>query len=158
MKISQRDLVRQLTRDTAALAMPEGRRVGQPGHEIAVRFLKQRLSESNLSPWKDEEFALTYKLPHPETKQLQEFTNLIAVIPGKDRDLPPILLGAHYDSVIDAPCADDNATSVALNLAIAKEFSESELQRDLIIALFDAEEPPHFAGKTMGSIRYYNDH
>ena len=158
MKATHRKIVRQLTADTAALAMPEGRRVGQPGHEKAVSYLTQRLTELKLAPWKGDQYALKYEFPHPNTKQLQEFTNLIAVIPGKDRTLPPILLGAHYDSVIDAPCADDNATSVAMNLAIAGEFAEGELERDLIIALFDAEEPPHFYGQTMGSLRFYSDH
>jgi Zn-dependent M28 family amino/carboxypeptidase len=80
------------------------------------------------------------------------------VIPGKDRSLPPLLIGAHYDSVIDAPCADDNATSVALNLAIAEAFVNRPLERDLIIAFFDAEEPPYFLGPCMGSNRFYQDH
>jgi len=158
MKLSPRKLIQQLTADTTALAMREGRRVGQPGHEKALRYLTERLAELKLAPWQGDRFAITYELPHPNTRQLQEFTNLIAVIPGKDRSLPPILLGAHYDSVIDAPCADDNATSVALNLAIAEEFAEEELERDLIIALFDAEEPPHFLGTTMGSRRFVEDH
>ncbi len=158
MKLSPRNLIQRLTADTAALAMPEGRRVGQPGHAKALRYLTQRLTELKLTPWKGNQFALTYELPHPNTGKPQEFTNLIGVIPGKDRTLPPLLLGAHYDSVIDAPCADDNATSVALNLAIAEEFAAGELERDLIIALFDAEEPPHFLGKTMGSRRFVEDH
>ncbi|MEM7600180.1 MAG: M28 family peptidase [Verrucomicrobiota bacterium] len=158
MNKSRRELISQLTADTSALATPEGRRVGQPGHARALRFLSDRLRGLGLAPWKGSEFALTYTLPHPTTKQLELYTNLVAAIPGKDRNLPPILLGAHYDSVIDAPCADDNATSVAMNLAIAEEFGKEELSRDLIIALFDAEEPPHFFGKTMGSIRFYRDH
>ncbi len=158
MKLSPRNLIQRLTADTTALAMREGRRVGQPGHEKALRYLTQRLAELNLTPWKGGQFALTYELPHPKTKKRQAFTNLIAVIPGKDRSLPPLLLGAHYDSVIDAPCADDNATSVALNLAIAEEFAGGKLERDLIIAFFDAEEPPHFLGKTMGSRRFVEDH
>jgi hypothetical protein len=158
MKLSPRNLIQRLTADTSALAMPEGRRVGQPGHAKALRYLTQRLTELGLAPWKGNQFALTYELPHPNTGKPQEFTNLIGVIPGKDRTLPPLLLGAHYDSVIDAPCADDNATSVALNLAIAEEFAGGELERDLIIALFDAEEPPHFLGTTMGSLRFVEDH
>jgi len=158
MKLSSRKLIRQLAADTSALAMREGRRVGQPGHEKALRYLTQRLAGLKLAPWKGDRFALTYERPHPDTKRLHEFTNLVAVIPGRDRSLPPILLGAHYDSIIDAPCADDNATSVALNLAIAEEFAEGELERDLIIALFDAEEPPHFFGPTMGSRRFVEDH
>ncbi len=89
MKLSPRKLIQQLTADTTALAMREGRRVGQPGHEKALRYLTQRLAELRLDPWKGDRFALTYELPHPNTRQLQEFTNLIAVIPGKDRSLPP---------------------------------------------------------------------
>ena len=158
MKLPRRKLIQSLTADTTALAMPEGRRVGQPGHEKALRYLTDRLDLLGLDPWKGDRFALTYERPHPNTGRRQEFTNLIAVIPGRDRSLPPILLGAHYDSVIDAPCADDNATSVALNLAIAEEFAEEELERDLVIALFDAEEPPHFCGPTMGSRRFVEDH
>ncbi len=158
MKLSHRKLIRRLAADTAALATPEGRRVGQPGHAKARHYLVGRLSELGLLPWRGDGFALRYELPHPNTKLPQEFTNLVSVVPGKDRSLPPILLGAHYDSVIDAPCADDNATSVAMNLAIAEEFAAGELERDLIIALFDAEEPPHFYGQTMGSLRFYEDH
>ena len=45
MKLSHRKLIKQLTANTAALAMPEGRRVGQPGHEKAIRYLTERLAE-----------------------------------------------------------------------------------------------------------------
>lgn len=138
--------------------MPQGRRVGQPGHEKARLFLEARLAEIGLTPFHARGYRLPYRLPHPRTRKAQDFTNLVGVVPGRKRKLPPILLGAHYDSVIDAPCADDNATSVALNLAIAEEFVNRPLDRDLIIALFDAEEPPHFMGKTMGSIRFHQDH
>jgi hypothetical protein len=82
----------------------------------------------------------------------------VGVVPGRDRSLPPVLLGAHYDSVIDAPCVDDNSTSVALNLAIAEEYVLRPLERDLVIAFFDAEEPPFFLGDTMGSRRFCEDH
>jgi hypothetical protein len=44
------------------------------------------------------------------------FSNLVAVLPGKDRNLKPILVGAHYDSVISSFCADDNAAAVAIAL------------------------------------------
>jgi hypothetical protein len=60
--------------------------------------------------------------------------------------------------VIDAPCADDNATSVALNLAIAEMVMQEPLDRDLIIALYDAEEPPYFLGDRMGSTRFFEDY
>lgn len=158
MKLSTRKLIQRLTNDTTALALPRGRRVGQPGHELALEYLRKRIDELELLPFFGNDFALCYERPYPGTGKTQRFTNLIAVIPGQDRSLDPILLGAHYDSVIDAPCADDNATSVALTLAVAEEFLGSGLQRDLIIAFFDAEEPPHFLGETMGSTRFYEDY
>ncbi len=158
MKTLKQDLVTRLRADTAALALPEGRRVGQPGHDLARAYLLGRLRDIGLDPFLGNGLELTYNRSHPATGKPQRFTNLIGVIPGSDRSLPPLLLGAHYDSVIDAPCADDNATSVALNLAIAEAFVDEPLERDLIIALFDAEEPPHFLGSTMGSRRFYEDH
>ena len=91
-------------------------------------------------------------------KKPQGFTNLVGTIRGRDRSLPPVLLGAHYDSVIDAPCVDDNATSVAHNLMLASHYAHHPLERDLVIAFFDAEEPPHYLGETMGSRRFVEDY
>ena len=186
-------LQQQLQHDTAKLAMKDGRRVGQPGHAIAIEFLRSRMEEIGLDPFTGDSFLLPYGENQVATTQrfafstatitdddvheiLREelamelcgsnstsqtgldFCNLVGVIPGIDRTLPPLLIGAHYDSVIDAPCADDNATSVALNLAIAEAFVGSPLQRDLIIAFFDAEEPPYFHGPCMGSNRFFEDY
>ncbi|MDC0305647.1 M28 family peptidase, partial [Akkermansiaceae bacterium] len=76
----------------------------------------------------------------------------------KNRNLSPVLIGAHYDSVIDAPCADDNGASVAISLAAAYAIAQSGgLERDLLVAIFDAEEPPYFQSECMGSIRFYED-
>lgn len=151
-------LEEQLRKDTETLAMPKGRRVGQPGHDVAREYLLQRLDEIGLVPFHRCSFELPYagKLYH--TKEDHVFINLVGVVPGTNRDLPPLLLGAHYDSVIDAPCADDNATSVAMNLAIAEMAMTWELDRDLIIALYDAEEPPYFLSQSMGSTRFHDDH
>jgi aminopeptidase YwaD len=116
------------------------------------------MTSMGLSPFHGDGFELRYLMPHPMGKKPQKFTNLIGVIPGRDRSLPPILLGAHYDSVIDAPCVDDNATSVAHNLMLASHYACHPLERDLVIAFFDAEEPPHYLGKTMGSRRFVEDY
>jgi hypothetical protein len=191
-------LQQQLQDDTAALAMKNGRRVGTPGHEIAMNYIHDRMEKIGLEPYIGDGFMLPYAAQvrkstisqaeyHQSSFEMDEesiwreelaaelgelnsssvcvdelteqsFCNLIGVIPGKDRSLPPLLIGAHYDSVIDAPCADDNATSVALNLAIAEAFVNRPLERDLIIAFFDAEEPPYFLGPCMGSNRFYQDH
>ena len=151
-------LVNTLKAHTQALALPNGRMVGHPGHEEARLYLAKQMERFELTPFSGNRFELPYERPHPNTGEPTHFTNLAGVIHGTDRSLPPLLLGAHYDSVIDAPCVDDNATSVALNLAIAEEFVARPLRRDLIIAFFDAEEPPYFLGQAMGSRRFCEDY
>ena len=151
-------LERQLRDDTEAIALPKGRRVGQPGHDVAREYLIDRLDEIGLIPFHGDSFELPYTSKLWPSRKKHTFTNLVGVAPGTNRDLPPLLIGAHYDSVIDAPCADDNATSVAMNLAIAEMAMTWPLERDIIIALFDAEEPPYFLSESMGSTRFHDDH
>ena len=70
----------------------------------------------------------------------------------------PLLVGAHYDSVIEAPCADDNGAAVSICLALGRLAEQAGgFERDLIVAIFDAEEPPHFKKASMGSIRFAED-
>ena len=140
------------------MALENGRRVGQSGHDIAREYLLEKMDELELLPFEGESFELKYQGIHPETGKSQLFSNLIGVVPGRDRELSPVLVGAHYDSVIDAPCVDDNATSVAMTMELARYFKSQSLERDLIVAFFDAEEPPHFLGETMGSRRFCEDH
>ena len=144
--------------DVRAIALPLGRRVGQPGHDSAREYLRGRLEEIGLEPFRGGGFELPFQAPEAYSGEEITFTNLVGVVPGLDRTLPPVLVGAHYDSVIDAPCADDNATSVAVALAAAETFVREPLQRDVVIAIFDSEEPPYFLSQSMGSIRFYEDH
>lgn len=138
-----------IKQDTIALALPSGRRVGQSGHEKAIHFLKKRMREEGLVPFVGDDYSLKY---------CEQFVNLAGVAKGTDNSLNPILIGAHYDSAIDAPSADDNAVSVALILKIARHIKNHPLQRNTIIVFFDAEERPFFNTKNMGSIRFCNDY
>ena len=78
-------------------------------------------------------------------------------LPGKNPDLDPVLLGAHYDTCGPFPGAGDNAAAVAVLLSAASHLIEHPADRDIILAFFDAEEPPFFLEPTMGSIRFYED-
>lgn len=158
MNLPHSILVDRLTKHSQALALPLGRKVGEAGHEVARQYLLKQMNRLGLKPFKSDDFNLSYEMIHPVTRDPQIFHNLVGVIPGRDRTLPPILLGAHYDSVIDAPCVDDNATSVAHNLVLADHYTNQPLERDLIIAFFDAEEPPFFLSSRMGSNRFVEDH
>jgi len=149
---SRDSTIRRLKSDTVAICLPHGRKVGAPGHDEAKAFLVHRLEEIGCVPYTGGSFELPYH------RKRTDFCNIIGVVPGRDRALAPILVGAHYDSVINAPCADDNAAAVAIALSTAEMMiARGGLQRDLIIAIFDAEEPPYFQTESMGSRRFWQD-
>ena len=145
-------LIQDLESHVRELCQPEGRVVGTDGHKRAEKWVAQKLSEIGCKPYAGESYALPYE------REGISFTNFAGSIAGKDRDLPPILIGAHYDSVISAPCADDNGSAVAITLAVAESIAAAGgLNRDLVVAIFDAEEPPYFQTSCMGSNRFYHD-
>ena len=145
-------LATRLEQDVRELCKPGGRVVGSDGHAAAEAWVARRLAEVGLEPYRGDSFAMPYHVAG------EDFTNFAGVVPGADRSLPPVLIGAHYDSVIPHPCADDNGAAVAITLAVGKALANAGgLQRDLVVAIFDAEEPPHFLGDSMGSIRFYKD-
>lgn len=145
-------LARKLKQDVAAIALPEGRVVGSPGHAKARRYLLTRMEKLGLESLQGNGLELTYSWDG------EDFSNLVGVVPGTSPSARPVLIGAHYDSVIPAPCADDNAAAVAIALAAAEILGRMKLRRDVVIAIFDAEEPRHFLQRSMGSIRFYEDH
>ncbi len=149
---SIKDLSKNLEKTVYELCLPGGRMVGTPGHEVAKSYLRRALSQTGCIPYQGDSFDLPYSCLG------EDFINLVGVIPGANRDLPPILIGAHYDSVIPDPCADDNGAAVAIALAVAAAAKNSpQMERDLIVAIFDAEEPPYFLSSAMGSTRFYED-
>ncbi len=50
----------------------------------------------------------------------QTLTNLIGILPGKDRALPAVLLMSHHDSVWGSPGASDDTAGVAASLEVAR--------------------------------------
>lgn len=80
--------------------------------------------------------------------------NLEAERRGTSRADEIVLLGAHYDSVIGCPGANDNATGVAGVLEIARLLGALAVPRTLRFVLFVNEEPPWFLTDAMGSRRY----
>lgn len=140
-----------LQADVEALATSGGRMTGTPGHEEARRYLLSRMSAMGLAPYRGAAVDLPYGFGD------ETFNNLVGVVTGRESGRKPVLIGAHYDSVIPAPCADDNAAAVAIALSTAEALIEARPERDVVIALFDAEEPPHFHQPSMGSIRFFED-
>jgi hypothetical protein len=80
--------------------------------------------------------------------------NLIVEIPGGTKPEEIVVIGAHYDSVIGAPGADDNASGTAALLALVKLPRLQKPARTLRFVAFVNEEPPFFMTERMGSLVY----
>ncbi|WP_395394766.1 M28 family peptidase [Novosphingobium sp. BL-8A] len=83
------------------------------------------------------------KLNHRSGAQMAQIplVNIVAVLPGKDRDLPAVALMAHYDSVWGSPAAADDGAGVASILETMRALSlDKERRRDVIVVLTDGEE------------------
>jgi hypothetical protein len=65
-----------------------------------------------------------------------------------------VVIGAHYDSVLECPAANDNGSGVAALLSLARTFSARETHRTLRFVAFVNEEPPYFQTNQMGSWVY----
>ncbi len=76
----------------------------------------------------------------PSLEKFQTGVNVFAEKPGSNREAGAILIGAHYDTVLNSPGADDNASGVAVLLEIARLFNSDSTPRTLQLAFFDKEE------------------
>jgi hypothetical protein len=80
--------------------------------------------------------------------------NVAAERRGVERPDEVVVIGAHYDSVIGSPGANDNATGVAAIVELAREFATRAPARTVRFVGFVNEEPPFFRTADMGSLRY----
>ncbi|MCK6546656.1 M28 family peptidase [Myxococcota bacterium] len=147
----------ELVRITRVLTSDElaGRDEGTAGGLAARAFLTAELERCGLEPLAASGYA------QPIDGSLG--ANLLARIPGASSTLGArtVLLSAHYDHL--GPCgggicrgAVDNAAGVAVVVAVACTLRSLTPARSVIIALWDAEEPPTFLTPRMGS-RFYVD-
>jgi Zn-dependent M28 family amino/carboxypeptidase len=84
-------------------------------------------------------------------------TNLLGTIAGTSSPDRLIVLSAHFDHVGAEDCpgicngAYDNAAGVSAVVEIACAIARAPLEKTVLVALWDAEEPPTFLTETMGS-------
>jgi Zn-dependent M28 family amino/carboxypeptidase len=80
--------------------------------------------------------------------------NLEIALRGRVRPHEIVLVGAHYDSVLGSPGADDNASGVAALLEMSRLLVDAKPARTVRLVAFVNEEPPFFATPRMGSEVY----
>ncbi len=78
--------------------------------------------------------------PHAFEVKRESHLNVIATISGKSDAAPPLILGAHYDTVKGSPGADDNASGLSVLLTVADILRWIELDSPVQLAAFGMEE------------------
>lgn len=162
-------VLNRLRADIAELTMYPDRSVGSRGHAAARAWVVDRMGFLGLEPFSGQDYLLPYR------QHGIEFANVVGVAPASFEAFTPgaagvgaagvgaashlpVVLGAHYDTVPGTPGADDNAASVAVVFEVAARLLRDPADRPVIIAIFDAEEPPYFHTSAMGSTRFVTDH
>lgn len=88
----------------------------------------------------------------------QEVRNLEVVIepPASEANAKTLVVGAHYDSYLHAPGANDNGTGVAGVIELARLLADLQGRSSIRIrlVLFVNEEPPYFKTELVGSLLY----
>jgi Zn-dependent M28 family amino/carboxypeptidase len=136
----ERALARALRNDVTELAATIGER--RLGHgtslDDARRYIETELARASFQPTLE-----TYEVRGTKV------SNVVAELSGKTREL--VVIGAHYDSVEGAPGANDNASGVAMLLALARELAGKKHEKTLRFIAFANEEQPYIESGEMGS-------
>ncbi len=102
------------------------------GHFFVQEYIRQQFTQ-----WGSVDFH-TFQVGSKICKNL--ILNLSSQSVQNKANLPPILIGAHYDAVPGTPGADDNATGVAVLLELARKFATEPARYPLRLVAFDMEE------------------
>ena len=84
----------------------------------------------------------------------RQVRNMVVEKSGQNPAHSIIVIGAHYDTVVGTPGADDNATGVAGLIELSRLLKEYKNKRTIRFVAFPHEEPPYFFTHHMGSRQY----
>jgi hypothetical protein len=113
--------------------------------EKAARYIESALTSAGYKP-EPQEFTVRGK----------KVRNVEVTIDATKLDTETIVVGAHYDSAIGTPGANDNATGTAAVIELARLLSDlkGKSGKRIRLVLFVNEERPYFATDEMGSLQY----
>lgn len=124
----------------------EGRAAGSPGGLAARAWVLERFKSVGLQP-----VSGSYVFPFTFTRMTMsgrvngEGANVVGLCLGSDTKAPVFVVSAHYDhlGVRDGAIyqgADDDASGIAVMLAVAEHCQRTPFRRTVVFAAFDAEE------------------
>ena len=93
-------------------------------------------------------------LEQPYEVEGHTYKNIFVEIKGEKPPEKVLVIGAHYDTVMGSPGADDNASGVAGLLELARLLSNRVFDKTIQLVAFTLEEPPFFRSGLMGSHVY----
>lgn len=130
-----------LRRHIAAVASREHNMFKPDALEAAARYIETELA------------TLGYVVEtQPYESAMGTARNIEVQVRGVEDDA--IVVGAHYDSVMGVPGANDNGSGIAAALELARLLRAQAPRRTLRFVWFVNEEPPFYLGEDMGSRRY----
>ncbi|MFV8834789.1 M20/M25/M40 family metallo-hydrolase [Aquisalimonas sp. APHAB1-3] len=146
-------LATTLEADVRSLAEGVGERNMRTDGSMAatVDWLEQRLSAMGVAPDRH-----VYVLQGGRWMG-ERAVNVVAEVPGTRSADEVVIVGAHYDTVPGSPGANDNASGVAVLLALAAWARENPQPRTLRFIAFANEEQPFHQTSDMGSEAYARD-
>jgi hypothetical protein len=123
-----------------------GRAAGSPGGVAARAWVLERIKAIGLSPVSGSyEFPFSFTGPVLKGRAGGNGANVIGLCVGSDQAAPAFVVSAHYDHLgvregVTYPGADDNASGIAVMLAVAEHCMATPFRRTIVFAAFDAEE------------------
>lgn len=136
----------RLRSDLAFIASASRHYQGNPSHLEAVKdTIEARFLAKNLQ---------TYRQPF--TLENYSAHNIIGRMPGMKNEAVTYLVDAHFDSVEDAPGADDNGSGVAGMLEAMRVLSQYQFEHSIKFIGFDFEESTPVLGLN-GSREYVSN-
>ena len=124
----------------------EGRAAGSAGGLAARAWVLERFKAAGLQPVSGSYvFPFTFTRMTMKGRAKGEGANVIGQCLGTDPKAPVFVVSAHYDHLglrdgIVYPGGDDNASGVAVMLAVAEHCQRTPFRRTVVFAAFDAEE------------------
>ena len=134
---SYTELVRELT-------VNGSRRYGSDQNENAMNWIIQKLDELSSS--------------RIETEIVGSYNSVLGKLPGTLGDGgPSVIIGGHYDTVDNAPGANDDGTGVAAALELVRVFSNYEWPLDILFGFWNAEEIGLYGSTQVANILAQNE-
>ncbi len=124
----------------------EGRAAGSPGGLAARAWVLERFKGVGLQPVSGSYvFPFTFTRLTMSGRVSGEGANVVGLCLGTDTKAPVFVVSAHYDhlGVRDGAVyqgADDDASGIAVMLAVAEHCQRTPFRRTVVFAAFDAEE------------------